>query len=131
MIIMIQGALIGMIGGFLAGLLGVGGGFIMVPLLVLFMGLEQQIAQGISLLVIIPTSLIALWRLQKNKMVDWHTAIVMAFGSIIGTSVTSNYVQYIPAGTLTKVFGFCVILVGLKMFYDGVKTKEKVENKRG
>lgn len=125
MLVMIQGALIGMVGGFLAGLLGVGGGFIMVPLLVLFMGLEQQIAQGISLLVIIPTSLIALWGLQKNKMVDWNTVAIMATGSVLGTSVTSNYVQYIPADTLTKVFGFCVILVGIKMFYDASKAKTK------
>lgn len=123
--IIAQGAFIGAVGGTLAGLLGVGGGFIMVPLLVMIMGLEQQIAQGISLLVIIPTSLVALWRLQKNKMVDWKVSAIMAAGSIIGATVSSNYVKYIPSETLTKVFGFCVILVGIKMYYDARKMNEK------
>lgn len=124
-IYIVQGAIIGAIGGSLAGLLGVGGGFIMVPLLVMIMGLGQQIAQGISLLVIIPTSLVALWRLHKNNMVDWKVSAIMAVGSIIGTTVSSNYVKYIPSETLTKVFGFCVILVGIKMYYDARKASEK------
>jgi Predicted permeases len=125
MIGLLQGALIGSIGGTLAGLLGVGGGFIMVPLLVMIMGLEQQTAQGISLLVIIPTSMVALWRLHKNNMVEWGISALMASGAIFGAMLTSNYVQYIPAQTLTRIFGFCVILVGIKMYYDASKVKKE------
>ena len=122
---LIQGAVIGAIGGTLAGLLGVGGGFIMVPLLVMIMVLPQQMAQGISLLVIVPTSMIAIWRLHKNNLIDWNTVAVMAAGSIIGAAVSSNFVQYIPAKMLTKVFGFCVILVGIKMYFDAKKAETK------
>ncbi len=122
---LLQGALIGSIGGTLVGLLGVGGGFVMVPLLVMIMGLKQQVAQGISLLVIVPTSMVALWRLHKNKMVDWHTAMIMAVGSILGSSISSNYVQYIEPKLLTKIFGVCVILVGIKMYFDARKAERK------
>lgn len=122
---LLQGALIGSVGGTLAGLLGVGGGFVMVPMLVMIMGLKQQVAQGISLLVIVPTSMVALWRLHKNKMVDWQTALVMAVGSIGGSSISSNYVHHIEPKSLTKIFGFCVILVGLKMYFDARKAEKK------
>lgn len=122
---LIQGALIGAVGGTLAGLLGVGGGFIMVPLLVMIMVLPQQMAQGISLLVIVPTSIVAIWRLHKSRLIEWNTVMVMATGSILGAAVSSNFVQYIPAKMLTKVFGFCVILVGIKMYFDAKKAETK------
>ena len=125
MIQLLQGALIGSIGGTLAGLLGVGGGFIMVPLLVMMMGLEQQMAQGISLLVIIPTSIVAIWRLHKSSLIDWSMVTVMAVGSILGAAISSNFVQYIDSKLLTKIFGFCVILVGLKMYFDARKNEQK------
>ena len=125
MIQLLQGALIGSIGGTLAGLLGVGGGFIMVPLLVMMMGLEQQMAQGISLLVIVPTSLVAIWRLHKSSLIDWSMVTVMAIGSILGAAISSNFVQYIDSKLLTKIFGFCVILVGLKMYFDARKNEQK------
>ncbi|MBP9483157.1 MAG: sulfite exporter TauE/SafE family protein [Negativicutes bacterium] len=125
MIQLLQGALIGSIGGTLAGLLGVGGGFIMVPLLVMIMGLGQQMAQGISLLVIVPTSIVAIWRLHKSSLIDWSMVMVMAVGSILGAAISSNFVQYIDSKLLTKIFGFCVILVGLKMYFDARKNEQK------
>ena len=125
MIQLLQGALIGSIGGTLAGLLGVGGGLIMVPLLVMIMGLGQQMAQGISLLVIVPTSIVAIWRLHKSSLIDWSMVMVMAVGSILGAAISSNFVQYIDSKLLTKIFGFCVILVGLKMYFDARKNEQK------
>ena len=125
MIQLLQGALIGSIGGTLAGLLGVGGGFIMVPLLVMIMGLGQQMAHGISLLVIVPTSIVAIWRLHKSSLIDWSMVMVMAVGSILGAAISSNFVQYIDSKLLTKIFGFCVILVGLKMYFDARKNEQK------
>ena len=125
MIQLLQGALIGSIGGTLSGLLGVGGGFIMVPLLVMIMGLGQQMAQGISLLVIVPTSIVAIWRLHKSSLIDWSMVMVMAVGSILGAAISSNFVQYIDSKLLTKIFGFCVILVGLKMYFDARKNEQK------
>ena len=125
MIQLLQGALIGSIGGTLAGLLGVGGGFIMVPLLVMIMGLGQQMAQGISLLVIVPTSIVAIWRLHKSSLIDWSMVMVMAVGSILGAAISSNFVQYIDSKLLTKIFGFFVILVGLKMYFDARKNEQK------
>ena len=125
MIQLLQGALIGSIGGTLAGLLGVGGGFIMVPLLVMIMGLGQQMGQGISLFVIVPTSIVAIWRLHKSSLIDWSMVMVMAVGSILGAAISSNFVQYIDSKLLTKIFGFCVILVGLKMYFDARKNEQK------
>ena len=125
MIQLLQGALIGSIGGTLAGLLGVGGGCIMVPLLGMMMGLGQEMAEGISLLVIVPTSIVAIWRLHKSSLIDWSMVMVMAVGSILGAAISSNFVQYIDSKLLTKIFGFCVILVGLKMYFDARKNEQK------
>ena len=49
----------------------------------------------------------------------------MAVGSILGAAISSNFVQYIDSKLLTKIFGFCVILVGLKMYFDARKNEQK------
>ena len=116
---------IGIITGFLSGLLGIGGGVIMVPLLTILAGLPQHLAQGISILVIIPTSLVALWHLQKKKLVDYPSAFLFAAGSIVGAIISSYLVQYIDGNILKKVFSIFIIFTGLKMMKAYFKTKKQ------
>ncbi|HIU64923.1 MAG TPA: sulfite exporter TauE/SafE family protein [Candidatus Avacidaminococcus intestinavium] len=115
---------IGLITGFISGLLGVGGGVILVPLLTLAAGLEQHLAQGISMLVIIPTSLAGLWQLHKKKLVDYHSAMFFAGGAIIGAMISSGLVQYVDGQDLKKVFSIFVIFTGLKMIIGYFKNKK-------
>jgi uncharacterized membrane protein YfcA len=105
----------GLITGVLSGLLGIGGGVVLVPMLVLVLGLAQHSAQGISMLVIIPTALVAIWHFHKDKLVDYHMAGYLATGAVVGAIISANFVQHIPADTLKQVFGIFVIYVGSRM----------------
>ena len=101
--------------GVLSGVLGVGGGVVIVPMLVFILGTEQHIAQGVSMLFVIPTALSGLYHLYKCKMVNMRIALFIASGSIVGTLISANFVQYIPAADLKKLFGAFVIYSGIRM----------------
>lgn len=106
---------IGLITGLLSGLLGVGGGVVMVPLMGMILGLDQHLAQGISMVVIVPTSLAGIWQLHKKKLVDYRSAALFAGGSIAGAVLSANFVQYISGADLKKIFGVFIIFTGLRM----------------
>lgn len=106
---------LGLFGGVLSGLLGIGGGVVMVPLMVLVLGMSQHIAQGVSMLVIIPTALVAIWHFHKDKLVNYRMAALLAGGAVTGTLISSNFVQYIPGADLKKLFGVFVIYTGIRM----------------
>jgi uncharacterized membrane protein YfcA len=106
---------VGLVGGVLSGLLGIGGGVVMVPLMVFVLGIGQHMAQGISMLVIIPTAAVALWHFHKDKLVDYRMAGLLALGAISGTLISANFVQYIPASDLKKLFGIFIIYTGVRM----------------
>jgi len=107
--------LMGLIAGILSGLLGIGGGVVLVPMMVFILGLPQHIAQGISMAVIIPTSLAAIAHLHKAKLVNYRVAALLAAGSIVGAMISANFAQAIPADILKKVFGCFVIFTGIRM----------------
>lgn len=87
-------AIIGLLAGTLAGLLGIGGGVIMVPAMVLLLGVGPAVAKGTSVAVIVPTAAIGTVRNRGNRNVDLRTAaLVGAFGSItavIGASISDH-----------------------------------------
>lgn len=105
----------GLSAGLMSGIFGVGGGVVLIPMLVLFLGLEQHLAQGISLLFIIPTALSGLWHLYRQKLVEVNVAVLIAAGSIVGILISGNFVQNIPAAELKKLFGAFVIYSGVRM----------------
>ena len=101
--------------GILSGLLGVGGGVVLVPMLVLVLGAEQHLAQGISMLFIIPTALSGLYQLVKCQLVDFRVAMFVAAGSLAGALISANFAQDIPAADLKKLFGVFVSYTGIRM----------------
>lgn len=121
---------IGLITGFLSGLLGVGGGVVMVPLMAVLLGIEQHLAQGISMLVIIPTSLVSIWQLHKKKLVDYQSAVLFALGSILGAIISSNIVQYISGNDLKRIFGIFIIYSGIRMIRQSLKKVSKLSGKK-
>lgn len=106
---------IGLVGGVLSGLLGIGVGVVLIPMMVFILGIAQHTAQGISMLVIIPTALVALWHFHKDKMVDYRMAGLLALGAVSGALVTANFVQYIAGSDLKKLFGVFIIYTGIRM----------------
>jgi hypothetical protein len=107
--------LLGLIGGILSGLMGVGGGVVLVPMMVLILGITQHTAQGISMMVIIPTALVGIWHFHKEKIVNYRMAGYLATGAVCGALISSNFVQYIPAADLKKIFGVFIIYTGIRM----------------
>ena len=108
-------ALGGVAAGILSGLMGVGGGMILVPMMVFLVGVPQHTAQGISLLVIIPTALTGLWRFHQQGIVKYKVAALLALGAVVGALASSDLVQTIPPETLRRFFGVFVICMGLRM----------------
>lgn len=111
----------GFVMGFLSGLLGIGGGVILVPMLVFLFGMEQHLAQGISMLLIIPVSCAGLWALRKEKLLNTNVAAQIAFGAVIGTIISASLVQHVPAHILRKIFGAFVLYAGVKMMLGSKK----------
>ncbi len=106
---------IGLAAGVLSGLLGIGGGAVLIPMLVFFLGLSQHLAQGISMVFIIPTAIAGLLQFRKDKLVDYHIAGYLAAGAIAGAMLSASFVHYIPADDLKKFFGLFVIFTGARM----------------
>lgn len=103
--------LLGLAAGTLAGLLGIGGGVIMVPAMVVLIGMSPAVAKGTSVAVIVPTAIIGTIRNRKNRNADLRTAaIVGGFGSItavIGASVSDQLDDH------TSNIMFAVLLVAV------------------
>ncbi|MDX6450263.1 MAG: uncharacterized protein QOH16_312 [Gaiellaceae bacterium] len=101
-------ATIGGIGGLLSGLLGVGGGLIMVPLLVLWAGFRQRDAHAMSLGAIIPISLASVITFGAAGEVRVGYAIALTIGSMAGARVGAGLLSRIPERPLKIFFGLFV-----------------------
>ena len=102
---------IGLGGGLLSGLLGVGGGVIMVPLLVLWAGYAQREAHAMSLGAIIPISIAGIATYGVAGEVRYWEALGLAAGSIVGAQIGARFLARIDEHLLKVVFG--VFLVGV------------------
>lgn len=102
---------IGLGGGVLSGLLGVGGGIIMVPLLVFWAGYAQREAHAVSLGAIIPISVAGIATYGVAGEVRWWQALGLAVGSIVGARIGAGLLARIDERLLKVVFG--TFLVGV------------------
>ena len=108
--------LIGIIGGFLRGFMGIGGGIIMVQFMVFFAGFSQHLAQGTSLAVLsVPIVIFGAYQYYLQGNVNVKAALVIALFFSIGIYFGSKYAQSINPETLKIIFGFIIILIGIKM----------------
>ena len=103
--------LLGLLAGTLGSLLGLGGGFLVVPALLLLKGFDERLATGTSIAVIVPTMLVALWRRGVHGHVDWPTAAWIAVGAIGGALLGSSLATWLPRVVIRRIFAF--VLVGL------------------
>jgi hypothetical protein len=110
--------LVGLIGGALSGLTGLGGGFIMVPLLVYLFGMSQHGAQGTSLAVLLPPlGLLAFMQYYRNGHVDVRIAVLVAVGFFVGGYFGGALAQIIPGTLLRKGFAVVMALIAADMFF--------------
>jgi uncharacterized membrane protein YfcA len=108
----------GLMTGVLSALLGVGGGIFMVPALVLVGGLSQQEAQATSLLVIVPTAIVATWALQEKRIGDVRLAGKLALLGILGAAAGAAVALAISGDLLRYAFALLLVIVGGRLLWD-------------
>ena len=106
---------IGIGGGLLSGLLGVGGGVVMVPLLVLWARYSQREAHAASLGAIIPISIAGVLTYGAAGKVRWIDAVALAVGAIAGARVGAGLLARIDERLLKGVFGVFLVAVAAVM----------------
>jgi len=105
--------------GFLTGFFGVGGGFIVVPMLVLALGFPMKEASGTSLLVMIVASSAGLAaRVGTHSNVDWPVVLAFAAASMVGGLLGGPLTKRASASTLTTAFGILLVGVCAVTAYD-------------
>lgn len=114
-------AAFGVVAGVASGLLGVGGGTLIVPFLTLAVGFSQHSAEATSLLVILPTAIVASLALRRRGVGDLGLALRFGVVGAVGGVLGALLALALPASTLRIVFAIFVGLVGLKLAYDGLR----------
>ncbi len=112
-------AIIGMMAGVLSGIVGVGGGIIMVPALVYFLGMTQHGAQGTSLAVMLPPiGILACYNYYKAGHLDWRYATVIAITFVVGGYLGSKLAISVDEKVLKKVFGVVMLAAAIKLIFS-------------
>ena len=110
--------LIGLAAGVISGMVGVGGGIVMVPLLLL-LGITQHQAQGTSLAVLaLPVTFLAAYNYYQKGHVDWKFALVIAIFFVIGGFIGSKFAISVDQKILKKIFGFILLIAAGQLFFS-------------
>lgn len=103
----------GILVGFLTGLLGIGGGFLIIPALVAYLHLDMKKAIGTSLLLIVINSLAGFLSEKNFQNMDWKLLFTITFISIVGMIVGSHLVKRINTVQLKMIFGWFILTMGI------------------
>ncbi len=121
------GGVIGLFAGVMAGIAGVGGGVVMVPAMTEIMGLEQQLAQGTSLLAILFTSVSGTWANVRNRRADLWAALVIGVAGLLAAQVGSELALATDQILLRRLFGLLVLFSGGRMAYRWWKERRSAD----
>lgn len=108
---------IGLVSGLFAGLVGIGGGVVIVPAAVLFLGLDQHVAQGTSLVAIVLTAIAGSVVNVRNRRVRLKDSMLIGAGGVVGTLVGSRLALGVDGQTLSVAFGVFVLVVAARSLY--------------
>jgi len=111
--------LIGILAGFASGFVGVGGGIIIVPALVFFLGFTQHMAQGTSLVLMLPPiGLLGVYNYYKSGNTNIYAALVIAAAFFIGAYFGSKLSISLDQRMVKKIFGGIMLFVSIKMLFS-------------
>lgn len=103
----------GLVVGFLTGFLGVGGGFVIVPVLVLALGMPMPVAVGTSLLVIALNSAVALVARAGSSTFVWELIVPFTAAAVVGSLLGKKVADRVAGSTLTRAFAVLLVVVAL------------------
>lgn len=114
---------IGILAGILSGFVGVGGGVIIVPALVYFLGMNQHAAQGTSLFVLLlPVGILAVMNYWKSGNINWKFGLIIAVTFVIGGYIGSKLSLRMSPAYVKLTFGLLMAYVSFKMIMSGINT---------
>lgn len=109
---------VGLAAGFLSGMVGIGGGIIIVPVLVYFLGFTQHQAQGTTLFMfLLPIGILGVMNYHKAGHVDFKTAFIIATTFVVGSYFGSKIAISLDQKLVKQVFGAIIIILGAKMLF--------------
>jgi uncharacterized protein len=110
--------LLGLCAGFISGVVGIGGGVIIVPLLVMLFGFTEHSAQGTTMaLLVLPLGLLAAWSYWEKGYVDIKAALLISAGFIIGGFFGGKFAILLSDQILKKVFAVILLLIAVKLLF--------------
>jgi uncharacterized membrane protein YfcA len=115
--IIASGVGLGFFGGVASGLLGIGGGTLIVPIMTIALGMPIHYATATSMFTMIFTSISAVTKYYQSNLIDFPVALTLAAGSIIGAQVGAYTSKKLSGRNLTLVFGIILIIAGINMLW--------------
>lgn len=112
--------------GFFGGLFGIGGGLIAVPVFVIGLGMDQSLAQGTALVIMVPNLLIAWWQYNQRHQTPRLIALLIAFSATLTTWLTAKLAMSLDQDILHWVFNVFLLVAGLAMFLKKSAQKNAV-----
>jgi uncharacterized protein len=111
--------------GFLGGLFGVGGGIIAIPVLALAYGMDQHLAQGTALVMVVPNVMIGFWRYYRRGGLDVRYAITLGLSAVVFTYIAAEVAIGLHAEALRLYFALFILLMAFFMIRQAVKDGAK------
>lgn len=118
------GVALGLSAGVLSGLFGVGGGILFVPAL-LALGLGQVEAGATSLLAIVPTAAVGVWRQSRYGNMRYRPALVVGAVSIVGVELGVRIATGLPEHVLRRAFGVLLLCVAAQLAWQTIRTRRR------
>lgn len=121
--------LVGVVSGIISGM-GIGGGAILIPTLILVTNLSQHTVQSINLLYFIPTAIAALIFHIRNKNIEYNLLKGLIVGGIIGALVGALLANNLDSHVLRRIFGVFILIIGYKEITHKEKDCKEKEAKK-
>jgi uncharacterized membrane protein YfcA len=115
-------ALVGIFAGIISGFVGIGGGVIIVPALMYFLGYNQLQGQGVSLMVLaMPVGIFAVINYYKAGNIQFLPAFIIALGFVFGAYFGSKWALGIDIKKVKIAFGLLMLVMSIKLLFDAQK----------
>lgn len=117
---------LGVCGGLVCGTLGLGGGVVFIPALVILYGFEQKSAQGTALAIMVPMTLLGALRYWKNPEIDMSLTIILliVLGALVGVLAGTELAGRLSNPVLRKVFATFLVIAAVRMFIASPDSKQ-------
>jgi uncharacterized membrane protein YfcA len=113
--------LLGIVAGLIGALCGVGGGIVIVPALVHFLGFNQKQAIATSLAVIVVNAAVATFNNHQRGggLIEWKVVLFVGLGAALASWFGSELMRSMSNSTLTRLFGVVLLFFGVRMLWKG------------